>query len=132
MSKGIAKTSALALAVFIIGVLSIGVAGFWIWHAKSTDNAQIAAANDIPVAARVDRLDGDVGIQNINQDPNGQPAASPAADQSQPAAQSTADFTTATVNTPVSTGSRIYVKDNSKAAVAFSGRNYARFNPGTS
>jgi hypothetical protein len=74
----------------------------------------------MPLAARVDRLDGEVGIdrqtdpQDSNQD------------------QSKTDWAKASVNTPVSVGSRVYVKDKSHAAIAFSGRNYARLNPRTS
>jgi hypothetical protein len=74
----------------------------------------------MPLAARVDRLDGEVGIgrQNDTQDNTRD--------------QSRTDWVKASVNTPVSVGSRVYVKDKSHAAVAFSGRNYARLNPNTS
>jgi hypothetical protein len=74
----------------------------------------------MPLAARVDRLDGEVGIDRQNDiKDNGQE-------------QSSTDWAKASVNTPVSVGSRVYVKDKSHAAIAFSGRNYARLNPRTS
>jgi hypothetical protein len=86
----------------------------------NADGDKAAATDAMPLAARVDRLDGEVGIdrQTDTQD-NSQ-------DQSQ------TDWAKASVNTPVSVGSRVYVKDKAHAAIAFSGRNYGRFNPNTS
>jgi hypothetical protein len=74
----------------------------------------------MPLAARVDRLDGEVGINRQNDI------------KDNPQEQSSTDWAKASVNTPVSVGSRVYVKDKSHAAIAFSGRNYARLNPRTS
>src|SRR5712692_152927 len=81
------------------------------------DNA--AATDVVPLAARVDRLDGVVVVDRPTD----------AQDHSQ---NQSNDWGKATVNSPVSVGSRVYVKDNSHAAIAFSGRNYARLNPRTS
>ena len=39
---------------------------------------------------------------------------------------------TATANQPFSVGDRIYTRDNSRASLAFTGRNYARLDPNTS
>ncbi len=38
----------------------------------------------------------------------------------------------ATENQPFSVGDRIYTRDNSRASLAFTGRNFARLNPNTS
>jgi hypothetical protein len=66
-------------------------------------------------------LDGDVGT-----------AAQPQDGQTAQAAQAApANWVKASVNTPVSVGTRVYVKPGSHSAIAFSGRNYARLNPDT-
>src|SRR5262249_18817643 len=80
------------------------------------DKNTVQADASIPFAARVDRLDGDIGIarQTGNQD------------------QPYQGWTKATVNAPISLGDRIHSSAGSKAAVAFSTRNYARLNPNTS
>jgi len=86
----------------------------------SGTKSEAEATDGMPLAARVDRLDGEVGIDRQNDiKDNGQE-------------QSSTDWAKASVNTPVSVGSRVYVKDKSHAAIAFSGRNYARLNPRTS
>ena len=102
-------------------VVLLFIAAVCLASAGCYGEADKASASDVmPLAARVDRLDGEVGIdrqtdpQDSNQD------------------QSKTDWAKATVNTPVSVGSRVYVKDKSHAAIAFSGRNYARLNPRTS
>ena len=100
--------------LFFIAVLCLASAG-------CSHEADKSSASDVmPLAARVDRLDGEVGI-NRQTDPQD-------SNQDQPKT----DWATASVNTPVSVGSRLYVKDKSHAAIAFSGRNYARLNPSTS
>jgi DNA segregation ATPase FtsK/SpoIIIE-like protein len=71
-------------------------------------------------------LDGTAGIAappTTNQTPstNQTPDASPA----------NVGWNQASVNTPVSVGSRVYARENSKVGIAFSGRNYARLNPNT-
>src|SRR5262249_18228843 len=106
-----------ALITFIIGIAAIVVAAvFFIFKPGLKGNNTVEASAAIPFAARVDRLDGDMGIarQTGNQDHPYQ------------------GFTKATVNAPVSLGDRIHVNDGSKAAIAFSTRNYARLNPGSS
>jgi hypothetical protein len=64
-------------------------------------------------------LDGNVGI-----------AAPPTTNQPQ-TEPSSIGWTQPGVNAPVSVGSRIYARENSKVGIAFSGRNYARLNPNT-
>jgi hypothetical protein len=108
----------LAIALMLAGGLSL-------WGCRSQDSTSdaAAAATDVPpLAARVDRLDGDVGTANQPQD--GQTA--------QVGQAAPADWVKASVNTPVSVGTRVYVKPGSHTAIAFSGRNYARLNPDTS
>jgi hypothetical protein len=107
----------LAFVVFLIGAASILSAGC---SGNKTPADNVAATDVMPLAARVDRLDGEVGIDRQNDT------------QANSQDQAATDWGKATVNTPVSVGSRVYVKDKSHAAVAFSGRNYARFNPNTS
>ncbi len=102
------------LLIVVAGMVSAGCSG----PKTGTDNA--AAADAMPLAARIDRLDGEVGVDR---------PTDPQADSQD---QSRTDWGKASVNTPVSVGSRVYVKDESHAGVAFSGRNYARLNPRTS
>jgi hypothetical protein len=66
-----------------------------------------------PRAARVERVDGRVGVASAD-------------DQ-----VSENEWAEAELNTPLSVGDRIYADDDSHAAVALTGRNYARINPGS-
>ena len=76
-----------------------------------------ASAEAVPNAARIQRVEGDVALNN----------SLAAGDNSQ------ADqWYTATENQPFSVGDRIYTRDNSRASLAFTGRNFARLNPNTS
>ena len=74
-----------------------------------------AQASSLPNAARIERVDGQVGI-NQTATNNG--------NQSQ--------WTEATVNTPLAVGDRIYTKQNSRTEVAFTGRNFATIDQNTS
>ncbi|MFY9611313.1 MAG: FecR family protein [Blastocatellia bacterium] len=67
-----------------------------------------------PMAARIDRVDGNVGIARVI-DENTEP-----------------DWDDATINTPVSVGDRIYTRDNSRASVALTGHNFVRLDPNAS
>ena len=107
--------SSFAFVIVLIAAMCIVSSG-----CSGTKSEAEAATDGMPLAARVDRLDGEVGIDRQND----------TKDNSQD--QSSNDWAKASVNTPVSVGSRVYVKDKSHAAIAFSGRNYARLNPGTS
>src|SRR5207247_3531798 len=109
-----------ALITFIIGVVAIVAAAVFfvkpeLFKGLKGDQGKAEAAA-IPFAARMDRLDGDIGI------------ARQTGKQDQPYQ----GWTKATVNAPVSLGDRIHVSEGSKAAIAFSTRNYARLNPRTS
>src|SRR5215510_14244405 len=113
-----------AIITFIIGVVGIIAAGVFFFKPELFDRLKglkgdkntVQADASIPFAARVDRLDGDIGIarQTGNQD------------------QPYQGWTKATVNAPLSMGDRIYVKDGARAAVALGSRKYARLNPNTS
>src|SRR5262245_24631344 len=97
------------VGVVIALIAGVGV-GWWVRH------EQTARAEAIPNAARIQRIDGQVLLNNsgANTSPSDQ------------------NWLTATVNQPFTVGDRIYTRDNSHASVAFTGRNFARLNPNTS
>ena len=102
----------LTIIALVIAVLAgVGVA----WWMKREPTA---AAKEVPYAARIQRIDGDVALSN-GQDAN---AANASSEQ----------WVAATANQPFSVGDRIYTRDNSRASLAFTGRNFARLNPNTS
>src|SRR5437667_11416510 len=105
-----------AFVVLIAAVCTVSVA----CSGQKAEGDKVAAADVLPLAARVDRLDGEVAVDR----------STDVQDNTQN--QANADWGKASVNSPVSVGSRVYVKDNSHAAIAFTGRNYARLNPRTS
>src|SRR2546425_811017 len=94
------KIAPVSLIVFVIGAAAIvGAAVLLLLRPGfKTDQSKVEANDAIPFAARMDRLDGDVGIarQTGNQ------------------AQPYQGWTKATVNAPVSLGDRIYVREGSK------------------
>jgi hypothetical protein len=96
------------VAVVCAVVAGVGV-GLWMRH------EQTASAETLPNAARIQRVEGEVALNNSD-------AANALSDQ----------WTTATDNQPFSVGDRIYTRDNSHASLAFTGRNFARLNPNTS
>src|SRR5262249_31632720 len=105
------------LIVLVVAVLGVGTAAYLLLRHNNPGEGASAQANDlVPIAARLDKLDGDV---SIGREVAGQ-------DQSNP------DWSNGTVNAPVSIGDRLYVKDGAKASIAFSGKNYARLNSHTS
>ena len=96
------------IAVLIAVLAGVGV-GLWMKHERT------ASAEALPNAARIQRVEGDVALNNSDAQ-NGQN------DQ----------WIQATDNQPFSVGDRIYTRDNSRASLAFTGRNFARLNPNTS
>ena len=96
------------IAVVIAIAAGVGV-GLWMKH------EQTASAEAIPNAARIQRVEGEVALNNSE-------AVNTQSDQ----------WTAATENQPFSVGDRIYTRDNSRASLAFTGRNFARLNPNTS
>ena len=97
------------IATVIALVAGVGV-GWWVRH------EQTASAEAVPNAARIQRVDGEVLLNNSG-------ANTTSTDQ---------NWTTAAVNQPFSVGDRIYTRDNAHASLAFTGRNFARLNPNTS
>lgn len=91
-------------------VVAAGVALMFTKSEPKTDAAIV------PRAARVERVEGEVGIAR----------AFAGEELSEP------DWTEATINAPLTVGDRIYAKEGSRATLAFSGRNYARLDPGAS
>jgi hypothetical protein len=100
----------LTIVAVICAVLAgLGV-GWWVRH-EST-----ASANAIPNAARIQRVDGDVALNNAASNSDG----------------ADANWVQATPNQPFSVGDRIYTRENSHASLAFTGRNFARLDPNSS
>jgi hypothetical protein len=99
----------LVIVAVVCAVLAgVGVA-WWMKH------EQTASAEALPNAARIQRVEGEVALNN-----------------SDPANAQSDQWITATVNQPFSVGDRIYTRDNSHASLAFTGRNFARLDPNTS
>ena len=99
----------LTIVAVVVAVLAgVGVA---LWMR----NDRVASAEAVPNAARIQRVEGDVALNNTD-------AANAQTDQ----------WIAATANQPFSVGDRIYTRDNSRASLAFTGRNFARLNPNTS
>ncbi len=93
----------IALACAVLGGIA---AALWVRQEPTTQAAAL------PYAARVERVDGDVGLtrslDNTNFDDR---------------------WIEVTPNTPISVGDRIYAREGSQAAIAFTGRNFARLEP---
>ncbi|HEU4769819.1 MAG TPA: DUF6600 domain-containing protein [Pyrinomonadaceae bacterium] len=103
----------LAIIAIVVAIAAgLGVA-WWMKRGEPT-----ASAKEVPNAARIQRVEGAVALSNA-QDTN---AANAGNEQ----------WIAATENQPFSVGDRIYTRDNSRASLAFSGRNFARLNPNTS
>lgn len=99
----------LVIVAVVCAVLAgVGVA-LWMKHEQS------ASAEFLPYAARIQRVEGEVALNN-----------------SDPANAQSDQWTTATTNQPFSVGDRIYTRDKSHASLAFTGRNFARLDPNTS
>jgi len=98
------------VAVICAVAAGAGVA-LWMKHERT------ASAEAVPNAARIQRVEGDVALNNdLAIGDNSQ------SDQ----------WYAATENQPFSVGDRIYTRDNSRASLAFTGRNFARLNTNTS
>jgi hypothetical protein len=99
------------VALAIALVAGLGVA-FWMKHEPT------ASAAELPYAARIQRVDGDVAFSDSlpNTDAN----------------DADTQWIPATPNQPFSVGDRIYTRDNARTSLAFSGRNFARLDPNTS
>ena len=97
-------------ALIILAFAIIGAAGALLW----TKYERKAEASSLPNAARVERVEGQVGVnQSGDNSTNGQ-------------------WITATPNMSVTVGDRIYTKQNSRTQIAFTGRNVATVDANTS
>jgi uncharacterized protein DUF6600 len=105
VSPRVAIAGALIIVVVVSGVALLLTRGGS--EAKANPALQ-------PHAARLERVDGSVGIAR-------------AADEGKEL-----DWTEATINTPVTVGDRIYARDYAHASIALSGQDYVRLNPSTS
>jgi len=104
------------VAVLCALIAGLGVA-FYLKH------EQTAQAAELPNAARIQRVDGEVAFLNDGLYANDANRQANEVGQTQ--------WVTATPNQPFSVGDRIYTRDNSRASLAFTGRNFARLNPNT-
>src|SRR6266487_4099502 len=93
----------LTIVAILCAVLAGAAVALWMKY------EQTAEAQNLPGAARIERVDGEVGLNSSLTDKG-----------------SNTQWEAATANTPVSVGDRIYTCDNSKTAIAFTGRNFAR------
>src|SRR5215210_6463764 len=97
----------LTLVFLVCAVLGGVAAALWMRHEPK------AEALALPRAARVERVDGEVGLSrdlNANMDEE-------------------SNWVELSPNTPLTTGDRVYVRDDSNASLAFTGRNYATVYP---
>jgi len=99
----------LVVVAVLCAALAGGAVALWMKH------EQTASASALPNAARIQRVEGEVALNNGD-------AATGQSDQ----------WIAATENQPFSVGDRIYTRDKSRASLAFTGRNFARLNPNTS
>jgi hypothetical protein len=99
----------LTIVAVVCAVLAGTGVALWMKH------EQTASAEAIPNAARLQRVEGEVALNN-----------------GEAGNTQTEDWIRATENQPVSVGDRIYTRDNSRTSLAFTGRNFARLNPNTS
>lgn len=98
-----------AILVLVCAAIG-GVAGYLLVSHEQPANAQL-----VLTAARVERVDGQVALNRslANSEGNKQ-------------------WVEIRPNTPLSVGDRLYTRDKSRAAIAFTGRNFARMNDNTS
>jgi hypothetical protein len=97
-----------ALAILAFAV--VGALGAFLW----TRYERKAEASSLPNAARIERIEGQVGVnQSTDNSNNG-------------------EWITATPNMSVTAGDRIYTKQNSRTQIAFTGRNVATVDANTS
>ena len=109
------------IAVVVAVVAGLGVA---LWM----NNERTASAEELPYAARIQRVDGEVAFSDAlhsqtNLENTGTEQQNYDADR---------QWVAATPNQPFSVGDRIYTRENSHASLAFTGRNFARLDPNTS
>ena len=97
--------------LIVLGCAIVAGAAALLW----TKYERTAEARALPNAARIERVDGQVGLNH-----------------SLDASSTKADWIEATANTPITVGDRVYARDNSRSEIAFSGRNFATIDANTS
>ena len=97
----------LTLVFLVCAALGGVAAALWMRHEPK------AEALSVPRAARVERVDGEVGLSRE--------LATDANDE--------ANWLVLTPNTPLTTGDRVYAREDSRASLAFTGRNFATIDP---
>ncbi|HKO63533.1 MAG TPA: DUF6600 domain-containing protein [Pyrinomonadaceae bacterium] len=102
------------IAIVIAAVAGVGAA---LWM---NNNERTASAEELPQVARIARVEGDVAFSDALQDASTEQSAEDR------------QWVEATANQPFSVGDRIYTREDSRASLAFSGRNFARLDPNTS
>jgi hypothetical protein len=101
----------LTLVFLAFAALGGVAAALWMRHEPK------AQALALPHAARVERVDGEVGLSR---------------DLGADAGASDAGWVELTPNTPLTAGDRVYAREDSRASLAFTGRNFARLEPDSS
>src|SRR5215208_3418021 len=96
----------LSVVFIVFAALGAVAAALWMRHEPK------AEALALPRAARVERVDGEVGVSR-----------SLTADASEDS------WSELTPNTPLTEGDRLYAREDSRAALAFTGRNFGRLEP---
>jgi hypothetical protein len=99
------------LALVFLGFAALGAVAGALWMRREPKAEAVAGAR----AVRVERVDGEVGLSR------GLGADAPE-DQ----------WLALTPNTPLTEGDRLYAREDSRAALAFTGRNFARLEPSSS
>jgi len=97
--------------LIVLGCAIVAGAAALLW----TKYERTAEARALPNAARIERVDGQVGLNH-----------------SLDTSSTRADWIEATANTPITVGDRVYARDNSRSEIAFSGRNFATIDAHTS
>src|SRR5882762_11888204 len=94
------------LIVLVIAGVAAIAAALWTKYERSAD------AKALPNAARIERVEGQVGV-------------------SQSLDTSNTQWVAAKANSPITVGDRIYTRDNSRSQIAFTGRNFATVDANT-
>ncbi|HLM55723.1 MAG TPA: DUF6600 domain-containing protein [Pyrinomonadaceae bacterium] len=95
------------LVALISAAVGMGAAALWMRHEPK------AEAFSPPTAARLERVDGEVGLyRSLN-------------------AEGEDRWVEVTPNTPLTAGDRLYAREDSQSGIAFTGRNFARLEPGS-
>ena len=97
----------LTIVALVCALLAGGGVALWMKHERTAEAAAL------PNAARIERVEGQVALNNSLVEPE-------------------TEWRAVQPNTPISVGDRIYTRDNSRTSLAFTGRNFATLDPNTS